>query len=175
MGEAEAESERWEIIYKISMGIAKALDHLHSELQKPLAHGNLKSKNILLDRNFEPHVSDFGLHLLLNPAANQELLRVSADSGYKAPELIKMTDADERTDVYSYGKILLELLLYGKDQPSNRNSPPDGDGGDCGVSDDRILRCSRIVEACCSSSPDLRPNFKEVIAKIEEIGRIKID
>ncbi|XP_022969804.1 putative kinase-like protein TMKL1 [Cucurbita maxima] len=163
----ESETKNWEVINKISLGIARALDHLHNGLQKPIPHGNLKSKNILLDSNFEPHVSDFGLHLLLNAAATREMLQVSAASGYKAPELINMNDADERTDIFSYGKILLELLSA---------KETGGDGGDCGVSEERTLRCIlQIGEACSSSSPDLRPNFKEVIAKIAEIGRIEMD
>ncbi|XP_038877112.1 putative kinase-like protein TMKL1 [Benincasa hispida] len=165
---SETESKNWEAIYKIAIGIAKALDHLHNGLQRPIPHGNLKSKNILLDRNLDPHISDFGLHLLLNAAATREMLQVSAAAGYKAPELIKMTDADERTDVYSYGKILLELLSA--KEPTIRNPVATG------VSEERILRCLvQIGEACCRSSPNLRLDFREVIAKIEEIGRIEMD
>lgn len=167
----ETESKNWEVIYKISIGIAKALHHLHNGLQKPIPHGNLNSNNILLDQNLHPHVSDFGLHLLLNAAATREMLHVSAAAGYKAPELIKMTDADERTDVYSYGKILLELLSA--KEPTIRNPVATDDSG---VSENRILRCIlQIGEVCCRSSPNLRPDFKQVIAKIEEIGRIEMD
>ncbi|XP_022994989.1 putative kinase-like protein TMKL1 [Cucurbita maxima] len=171
----ESESKNWEIIYKISLGIAKALDHLHHGLPKPVPHGNLKPMNIFLDPNFEPYVSDFGLHLLLNAAATRELLQASSASGYNAPELVKMTDADERTDVYSYGKILLELLSA-KETMNQTAVACGGDGGDCSVSKERNLQCLfQIGEACCCSSPIRRPDFKEVIEKIEEIGRIEMD
>ena len=119
MSDTNNESKKWATIYNISLGRAKGLDHLHSGLQNPIIHGNLMSKNILLDRNFQPYVSDSGLHLLLNPTAGQEMLESLASQGYKAPELIKMKEASERTDVYSFGVILLELLT-GK-EPINEN------------------------------------------------------
>ncbi|RXI09818.1 hypothetical protein DVH24_015412 [Malus domestica] len=126
MAESNPDSHRWPIIYRISIGIAKGLDHLHTGFEKPIIHGNLKSKNILLDRHYRPFISDFSLHLLLNPTAGQEMLEVSASEGYKAPELIKMRDANEETDIYSLGVVLLELLT-GK-EPINQNpTTPDED------------------------------------------------
>ncbi|KAA8539768.1 hypothetical protein F0562_026460 [Nyssa sinensis] len=107
---------------RISIGIVRGLDHLHTGMEKPIIHGNLKSKNILLDRNYQPYMSDFGLYLLLNPTAGQEMLEASAAQGYKAPELIKMKDAREETDIYSLGAILLELLT-GKEPISENPSP----------------------------------------------------
>lgn len=77
---------KWSIIRKISVGIAKGVAHLHS---KPIIHGNLKSKNVLLDDHHHPYVSDFGLHLLLNPTAGQQMLKAFASQGYKAPEILK--------------------------------------------------------------------------------------
>ena len=172
MYKTDKESKNGVVICKIAIGIARALHHLHNGLQKPIPHGNLNSKNVLLDQNFHPHVSDFGLHLLLNSPATRQMLQLSASSGYKAPELINMTDADELTDVYSYGKILLELLMSSKD-PTVRNPAATGDSG---VSQEPILQCLvQIGEDCCRSSPNLRPDFREVIAKIEEIGRIEMN
>ncbi|CAK7357247.1 unnamed protein product [Dovyalis caffra] len=123
--DGNAESHKWTVIYKISIAIAKGLDHLHTGFQKPVIHGNLKSKNVLLDRNFQPCISDFGLHLLLNPTAGQEMLEASAAEGYKAPELIKMKEVTVETDIYSLGIILLELLS-GK-EPINENPTADED------------------------------------------------
>lgn len=68
-----------------------------------------------MDRHHHPYVSDFGLHLLLNPTTGQQMLEASASHGYKAPEVIKMKDASLETDIYSFGIILLELLT-GKSQ-----------------------------------------------------------
>lgn len=173
------------------------MDHLHTGLQKPIIHGNLQSKNVLLDRNFEPYVSDFGLHLLLNSPSAQEVLEASAANGYKAPELIKMKDAAEETDAYSYGVILLELLS-GR-EPINEKPTPDEDfylpsfmrnavlghriadlfhpeillyssiDGNA-VTEEKILQFFQLAMACCSPSPALRPSMKQVLRKLDEIG-----
>ncbi|KAF5456241.1 hypothetical protein F2P56_025742 [Juglans regia] len=197
--DGNGESQTWAIIYSISMGISKGLEHLHTGFQKPIIHGNLKSKNVLLDRNYHPYISDFGLHLLLNATASQEMLEASAAEGYKAPELIKMKDASEETDIYSLGVILLELIS-GR-EPINENPTPDedfylpnfmrnavlghrigdlfrpeillsSDNGDRSrVTEERILKLFQLAMACCSPSPSLRPNIKQVLWKLEAIGK----
>ncbi|THG12767.1 hypothetical protein TEA_028986 [Camellia sinensis var. sinensis] len=196
--DGNGDSHKWDTVYRISIGIARGLDHLHSGLQMPIIHGNLKSKNILLDRNYQSYVSDFGLHLLLNPMAGQEMLEVSAAEGYKAPELIKMKDVSEETDIYSLGVILLELLT-GK-EPINENPAPDEEfyltnsmrnaifehrisdlyhpdillrqsGNRIPVTEECILKFFQLAMACCSPSPSLRPHIKQVLGKLEEIEK----
>lgn len=190
-------AQRWEIIYRISLGIARGIDHLHTGMQKPIIHGNLKSKNVLLDRNYQPCVSDSGLHLLLNPTAGQEMLEVSAAQGYKAPELIKMKDASQETDVYSLGVIFLEILT-GR-EPINENPTPDEDFYlpnsmrnaliDNRIMDlyeltffldkaairfeyrERIHKFFQLAVSCCSPSPSRRPHIEQVLRKLDEIGR----
>ncbi|KAL7229438.1 hypothetical protein ACSBR2_008031 [Camellia fascicularis] len=198
MRDGNGDSHKWDTVYRISIGIARGLDHLHTGLQTPIIHGNLKSKNILLDRNYQSYVSDFGLHLLLNPMASQEMLEVSAAEGYKAPELIKMKDVSEETDIYSLGVILLELLT-GK-EPVNENPAPDEEfyltnsmrnaifehrisdlyhpdillrqsGDRIPVTEECILKFFQLAMACCSPSPSLRPHIKQVLGKLEEIGK----
>ncbi|PON51052.1 Tyrosine-protein kinase [Parasponia andersonii] len=193
-------SQKWAIIYKISVGISKGLEHLHSGFQKPIIHGNLKSKNILLDRHFQPHISDSGLHLLLNPTTGQEMLESLASEGYKAPELIKMKDASEMTDVYSLGIILLELLT-GKEPVNENPTTPEEDfylpnflrnavlghriadlfhpnilltstnDDEIPVNEEKILKFFQLAMACCSPSPSLRPNIKQIVCKLEEVGK----
>ncbi|KAK3033238.1 hypothetical protein RJ639_033118 [Escallonia herrerae] len=196
--DGNGESHKWTVIYRISVGIAKGLDYLHTGQQKPIIHGNLKSKNILLGRNYQPYVSDFGLHLLLNSTAGQEMLEDSAAEGYKAPELIKMKEASQQTDIYSLGVILLELLT-GK-EPIIKQSTPDQDfylpnlarsaildhrisnlyhpdilivenKGQCAITEDQILRFFQLSMACCSPSPSLRPDIKQILRKLEDIGK----
>ncbi|KAI3432157.1 Protein kinase domain-containing protein [Psidium guajava] len=192
-------SRNWAVIYGISVGLARGLDHLHTGSQRPLIHGNLKSKNILLDRNDRPYISDYGLHILLNPATGQQMLEISAAEGYKAPELIKMRDASEETDIYSLGVIFLELIT-GK-SPVNEKASPDKELNlpnyvrravldhriselyhpdillmdSCGeisaVTEEHILKFFQLAMACCSPSPPLRPNTSQVLKKLEELGK----
>ncbi|KAM7494649.1 hypothetical protein LguiB_029258 [Lonicera macranthoides] len=194
--DGNGESHRWIVINRISAGITRGLDHLHTGLQTPVIHGNLKSKNILLGRNYQPYVSDFGLNLLLNPTASQEMLEDSADEGYKAPELIKMKETSEKTDIYSLGVIFLELLT-GK-EPINEKPDPDQDfylpnavrnailgnrimdlchpnilirekDSRSPVTEEGVLKFIQLAMACCSPSPSLRPDAKQILRKLEEI------
>ncbi|KAE8703475.1 HAD superfamily, subfamily IIIB acid phosphatase [Hibiscus syriacus] len=157
-----------------------------------------KSKNVLLDRNYHPYLSDFGIYLLLNPTSDQEILEASAAEGHKAPELIKMRDASPETDIYSLGVIFLELLS-GK-EPMDEKPTPDEDfhlpnfmrnavlghrisdlyhpdllmsnNYDQGnqVTEESILKFFQLAMASCSHSPSLRPNIRQVLAKLTEIG-----
>lgn len=187
MAGGDVESHKWSNILSITIGIAKALDHLHTGMQKPIVHGNLKSKNVLLDSRFRPRVSDFGLHLLLNLATGQEILEASAAEGYKAPELIKMKEASKESDVYGFGVILLELIsgkkLINKNPIGSvfehnklldlcrpeilRRGGKDG----IGVTEECALEYIQLAMSCCSPSPSLRPSFKQVLKKLEEIRK----
>lgn len=158
------------------------MDHLHNGCQEPIIHGNLNSKNILLDPDLQPHLSDFGLQLLLSPSAAQEMLDASATQGYKAPELMKMKEAGKETDIYSLGIILLEIVTR-KDAHSCRMLALDSMISDKLSSDFHIsgrndrrssgneaaFRCYQLAISCCSSSPVVRPDIKHVIRMLEEV------
>ena len=190
------ESHRWNIVCNLSLGIAKGLDHLHTGLDKPMVHGNLKTSNVLLDASYECKLSDYSLYVLLNPAAAQEMLEASAAQGYKAPELIKMRDATRESDVYSLGVVLLELLAQ-KESSSDDGRPNPRDillpasfknlvlerKISDAFSSDLARHCKRsgkeknlnaffeLATACCSPSPSLRPNTRQILKRLEEIAR----
>ncbi|KAL7146598.1 hypothetical protein ABFS83_06G051600 [Erythranthe nasuta] len=194
--DSSGEARKWPTICRISIGIARGIHHLQTSLNKPIVHGNLKSKNILLDSNYQPYVSDFGLHLLLNPTAGQEMVQVLSSRGYKPPELIKMKDACEESDIYSLGVIFLELLT-GK-EAINEDADQDQDfylpsalrsailddravelyhpdiliglsNDERVVTEDGILRYFQLAMACCSPSRNVRPGIKQILEKLEEI------
>ncbi|XP_020210005.1 putative serine/threonine-protein kinase [Cajanus cajan] len=100
----------WETRREISIGVARALVFLHEELKPHIVHRDIKAKNILLDRNFTPKVSDFGLAKLLRDEASHVSTRVAGTLGYLAPEYANSGQVSRKSDVYSFGVLLLQIV-----------------------------------------------------------------
>ncbi|KAI9075654.1 hypothetical protein K1719_042351 [Acacia pycnantha] len=103
----------WPIRLKIAIGAAKGLAWLHHSCIPRILHRNISSKSILLDSDFEPKISDFGLARLMNPVDTHLSTFVNGefgDLGYVAPEYARTLVATPKGDVYSFGVVLLELV-----------------------------------------------------------------
>ncbi|CAK9871092.1 unnamed protein product [Sphagnum jensenii] len=100
----------WQARIRIAIGTARGLAYLHHDCCPRIIHRDIKSSNILLDQNLEPHVSDFGLAKLLEENASHVTTIVAGTFGYLAPEYLQNGRATDKGDVYSYGVVLLELL-----------------------------------------------------------------
>ncbi|RZB85816.1 Cold-responsive protein kinase 1 isoform C [Glycine soja] len=100
----------WEIRKDVSIGVARGLDFLHEELKPHIVHRDIKAKNILLDRNFIPKVSDFGLAKLLRDETSYISTRVAGTLGYLAPEYANSGQVSRKSDVYSFGVLLLQIV-----------------------------------------------------------------
>ncbi|KAJ3708659.1 hypothetical protein LUZ61_012364 [Rhynchospora tenuis] len=101
----------WRRRCKIAVGVAKGLAYLHHECLEWVIHCDVKPENILLDEEFEPKITDFGLVKLLNRnSCGQELSRIHGTRGYIAPEWASNLSITGKADVYSYGVVLLEIL-----------------------------------------------------------------
>ncbi|XVF02200.1 hypothetical protein REPUB_Repub04eG0155600 [Reevesia pubescens] len=103
---------RWEILHEIALGIAKGIEFLHSKFALRIAHFDIKPQNILLDQNFVPKITDFGLAKLY--PKKYDFVSISATNEkieYMAPELISRDygPVSCKSDVYSFGMVLLEL------------------------------------------------------------------
>ncbi|KAJ4732097.1 Leucine-rich repeat protein kinase family protein [Rhynchospora pubera] len=98
----------WPTRMKIAMCVSRGLLHLHTEAS--MVHGNLTSANILLDDKSNAKVSDYGLSRLMSATANTNMIATAGALGYRAPELSKLKKANPKTDVYSLGVVILELL-----------------------------------------------------------------
>ncbi|CAN1234079.1 Probable LRR receptor-like serine/threonine-protein kinase RKF3 [Linum perenne] len=100
----------WPIRQKVALGTARGIAYLHTGAQHAIIHRDIKAQNILLDETFEAKVADFGL-AKSNPEGVTHLsTRVAGTWGYLAPEYALYGQLTERSDVYSYGVLLLELL-----------------------------------------------------------------
>ncbi|CAN1274235.1 Probable serine/threonine-protein kinase At1g01540 [Linum perenne] len=100
----------WEIRMNIILGTAKGLTYLHEGLEPKVVHRDIKSSNILLDNQWNPKVSDFGLAKLLGSERSYVTTRVMGTFGYVAPEYASTGMLNERSDVYSFGILLMEVI-----------------------------------------------------------------
>lgn len=178
----------WETRSGIALGAARGIAYLHS--QGPLAsHGNIKSSNVLLTRNYEARVSDFGLAHVAIPMSTPTRI-----AGYRAPEVTDSRKVSQKADVYSFGVLLLELLT-GK-PPTHSQLNEEGvdlpkwvqsvvqEEWTAEVFDLELLRYQNIEEEmvellqlaleCTAQHPDKRPSMVMVTNQIEELCRASL-
>ncbi|XP_050375072.1 receptor-like cytosolic serine/threonine-protein kinase RBK2 isoform X1 [Argentina anserina] len=101
----------WGIRYKVALGTAKGLVYLHEGCQRRIIHKDIKASNILLAEDFEPQISDFGLAKWLPDQWTHHIVsKFEGTFGYLPPEFFMHGIVDEKTDVYAYGVLILELI-----------------------------------------------------------------
>lgn len=105
------EKIRWQVRYKVAVGIAQGLTYLHEHCQRRIIHRDIKAANILLSSNFEPQVCDFGLAKWLPEKwTHHTISKFEGTFGYLAPEYLMHGIVDEKTDVFAFGVLILELI-----------------------------------------------------------------
>ncbi|XP_076904906.1 putative kinase-like protein TMKL1 [Bidens hawaiensis] len=180
----------WACRHKIALAKAKGLAHLHSSIDTPITHGNVRSRNVLVDDFFVARLTDFGLYKLMIPAVDDEIIASAKTDGYKAPELQKMKNCNSRTDVYAFGILLLEILL-GKSpgKPGTRDGFVDLPAvvkvavleettmevfdldvlkGIRSPMEDGVVQALKLAMGCCAPVASVRPSMDEVVKQLEE-------
>lgn len=101
----------WNTRMKIAVGAARGIEYLHCKISPSVIYRDLKSANILLDTDFSPKLSDFGL-AKVGPVGNRTHVstRIMGTYGYCAPEYAMSGKLTIRSDIYSFGVVLLELI-----------------------------------------------------------------
>ena len=174
----------WEARMRSALSAARGLAHLHTA--HSLVHGNVKASNVLLRPDPDAAaLSDFSLHQLFAPSSARA-------GGYRAPEVVDSRRLTFKSDVYSLGVLLLELLT-GK-SPAHASLEGDGtldlprwvqsvvrEEWTAEVFDVELVRLGASAEeemvallqvamACVATVPDARPDAPDVVRMIEEIG-----
>ncbi|GFP90617.1 g-type lectin s-receptor-like serine/threonine-protein kinase at5g35370 [Phtheirospermum japonicum] len=117
----------WRERYEIALGTARGLSYLHTGCEHKIVHCDVKPENILLHDNSQVKISDFGLSKLLSPEQSGLFTTMRGTRGYLAPEWLTSSAISDKTDVYSYGMVLLEIVRGKKNSsaqqmPSNNNN-----------------------------------------------------
>lgn len=135
----------WPTRLRIACGAARGLAYLHEDCHPRIIHRDIKSSNILLDNNFEAQVSDFGLAKLTSDTNTHVTTRVMGTFGYLAPEYASSGKLTEKSDVFSFGVVLLELLTGRK--PVDPSQP---------AGEESLVEWARPIFAEINSEEDLK-------------------
>eukprot|EP01018_Ginkgo_biloba_P013161 Gb_21066 [translate_table: standard] len=184
----------WEVRYRIALGIAHGLAYLHHDCVPQIIHRDIKSANILMNSDLEPHIADFCLAKPIHSAADKDLnswYAVVGTLGYIAPENGYSTQVDEKSDVYSYGVVLLEVLTRKKAVDSrfeegeeivswvkrrleeHRRNPldfTDEEMWDWTEKErDEALKLLKLAILCIRAKPESRPSTKAIVDELKEL------
>ncbi|XP_062187735.1 cysteine-rich receptor-like protein kinase 6 [Phragmites australis] len=174
----------WGMRYKIINGIARGLQYLHEDSQLKVVHRDLKASNILLDVNMNPKISDFGLARIFGRDQTQAITnRVVGTYGYMAPEYVMRGNYSVKSDTFSFGVMVLEIVTGRKNNDCYKSQQQSGDllttvwerweagtvseivdasmGGS--FRDGDVLRCIHIGLLCVQGDPAVRPVMSSVM------------
>lgn len=105
------ECMEWKLRFKVALEIAEGLHYLHHECHRRIIHRDIKASNILLTKDYEAQISDFGLAKWLPEKwTHHVVFPIEGTFGYLSPEYFMHGIVDEKTDVFAYGVLLLELI-----------------------------------------------------------------
>ncbi|XP_042389813.1 LRR receptor kinase SERK2-like isoform X2 [Zingiber officinale] len=181
----------WPTRKRVALGTARGLEYLHEHCSHKIIHRDVKAANILLDEDFEAVVGDFGLAKLVDVRKTSVTTQVRGTMGHIAPEYLSTGKSSERTDVFGYGIMLLELVTGQRAIDFSRLEEED----DVLLLDhvkklQREKRLSDIVDRnlnneydghevemmiqvallCTQASPEDRPTMSEVVRMLEGEG-----
>lgn len=174
-------------------GVARGLSYLYSALPSVIVpHGHLKSSNVLLDESFEPLLTDYALSPVINLDHAQQIIMP-----YKSPEYAQLGRITKKTDVWSFGILILEILTgkfpenyiaprYNSDSDlaswvnmlitEKRTSEVfDVEMGGIGTSKAELLKLLKIGLSCCEENVERRLDIKEALEQIEELKETTTD
>ncbi|XP_037491742.1 probable LRR receptor-like serine/threonine-protein kinase At5g10290 [Jatropha curcas] len=178
----------WATRKRVALGAARGLEYLHEHCNPKIIHRDVKAANVLLDEDFEAVVGDFGLAKLVDVRKTNVTTQVRGTMGHIAPEYSSTGKSSERTDVFGYGIIILELvtgqraidfsrleeeddvLLLDHVKKLEREKRLDAIvdrnlNKNCNVQDVEMM--IQVALLCTQASPEDRPAMSEVVRMLE--------
>ncbi|KAL6911574.1 hypothetical protein ACP4OV_000379 [Aristida adscensionis] len=183
-GSSKKEKLNWESRLQIALGAAQGLAYLHHECNPRIVHRDVKSKNILLDQDYVAHIADFGIAKSLNVSKTHTSTYVMGTIGYIDPEYARTSRLNEKSDVYSYGIVLLELLTGKKPVDDECNlhhlilskvtdntvmEMVDPDITDTCKDLGEVKKVFQLALLCSKRQPSDRPTMHEVVRVLDSI------
>ncbi|XP_026458309.1 probable leucine-rich repeat receptor-like serine/threonine-protein kinase At3g14840 isoform X1 [Papaver somniferum] len=176
----------WPTRQKICIGIARGLTYLHEESRLKIVHRDIKGTNVLLDKDLNPKISDFGLAKLDEEDDTHISTRIAGTRGYMAPEYALRGYLTDKADIYSFGVVALEIVS-GKSNTSYRTKEEcvylldwalvlQENGNlmelvdpklESEFEEEEVLRMINIALMCTNTSPTLRPKMSSVVSMLE--------
>ncbi|XP_022776134.1 protein NSP-INTERACTING KINASE 3-like isoform X2 [Durio zibethinus] len=156
----------WARRKRIALGTARGLVYLHEQCDPKIIHRDVKAANILLDEDFEAVVGDFGLAKLLDHRDSHVTTAVRGTVGHIAPEYLSTGQSSEKTDVFGFGILLLELITGQKALDFGRAANQKG------VMLDWVKKLHQEGKQSLLVDKDLRGNFDRI--ELEEIVQVAL-
>ncbi|KAG6670915.1 hypothetical protein I3843_Q028600 [Carya illinoinensis] len=181
----------WPTRKKICLGIARGLAYLHEESRLKIVHRDIKATNVLLDKDLNAKISDFGLAKLDEEENTHISTRIAGTIGYMAPEYAMRGYLTDKADVYSFGVVALEIVsgksntsyrpkdefvflldwAYVLQEQGNLLDLVDPSLGSS-YSSEEAMRMLNLSLLCTNPSPTLRPSMSSVISMLD--GKIPV-
>ncbi|KAJ0487673.1 putative protein kinase RLK-Pelle-LRR-XI-1 family [Helianthus annuus] len=177
----------WVTRYKIALGVAQGICYLHHDCDPVIVHRDLKPSNILLDGEMEARVADFGVAKLIQ--CDESMSVIAGSYGYIAPEYAYTLQVDEKSDIYSFGVVLMEIISgktsvnseFGdgnsivdwirskmKSKEGMKDVLDKDAGASCSSVREEMMLVLRVALLCTSRNPADRPSMRDVVSMLQE-------
>ncbi|KAE8076193.1 hypothetical protein FH972_014857 [Carpinus fangiana] len=165
-GQVEEIPLTWDMRLRIATEVEGALFYLHSAASTPIFHRDIKSTNILLDDKFRAKVSDFGTSRSIVVDQTYLTTRVHGTFGYLDPEYFQSSQFTEKSNVYSFGVVLAELLTGEKAISSTRAQEPRS-------KKEEIIAVANLAKRCLKLNGKKRPTMREVTIELQSVQMLQ--